>query len=60
MTSDPSSAPASVSSPEWTGDPKARKADFASDCPGAPMLSRGLVDRVGQEQLERAGRLVDA
>ncbi|WP_089099436.1 hypothetical protein [Streptomyces hyaluromycini] len=43
---------------EWTGDPKARKVDFASDYPGAPMLSRGLVDRVGQERLERAGRLV--
>lgn len=43
---------------EWTGDPKARKADFASDYPGAPILSRGLVDRVGQERLEQAGRLV--
>ncbi|MFE5031226.1 hypothetical protein [Streptomyces sp. NPDC056683] len=43
---------------EWTGDPKARKAEFASDYPGAPILSRRLVDRVGQERLEQAGRLV--
>ncbi|MEU5311010.1 hypothetical protein [Streptomyces sp. NPDC021562] len=43
---------------EWTGDPKAPRVEFASDYPGAPILSRRLVDRVGQERLEQAGRLV--
>lgn len=41
----------------WTGDPKAPKAEFASDYPGAPMFSRALADRLG-DQLEKAGHLV--
>lgn len=44
-------------SAEWTGDPKGRKAEFASDYPGAPMFSRRLADRLG-DQLEKAGRLM--
>jgi hypothetical protein len=41
----------------WTGDSKAPGAEFASGCPGAPMLSRALADRLG-EQLGKAGHLV--
>jgi len=42
---------------EWTGDPKARKAEFASDCPGAPILGAGLADRL-REDLEKSGGLL--
>ncbi|MFE2279582.1 hypothetical protein ACFXAE_20565 [Streptomyces sp. NPDC059454] len=42
---------------EWTGDRKGREAEFASDCPGAPVFSRRLAGRLG-DQLEKAGRLV--
>ncbi|MEU4082921.1 hypothetical protein [Streptomyces aureus] len=42
---------------EWTGDPKARKAGFASDYPGAPILAGPLADRL-REDLEKSGGLL--
>ncbi|MFE2532877.1 hypothetical protein [Streptomyces sp. NPDC059371] len=42
---------------EWTGDPKAREAEFVSDCPGAPILGGRLADRL-REDLEKSGRLL--
>ncbi|WP_406841291.1 hypothetical protein ACICHK_22980 [Streptomyces sp. AHU1] len=42
---------------EWTGDPRAREAEFASDCPGAPILGAGLADRL-REGLEKSGGLL--
>ncbi|MFB7247690.1 hypothetical protein ACFCYX_35105 [Streptomyces populi] len=42
---------------EWTGDPKGRKAEFASDYPGAPILGGRLVDHLGAD-LEKSGPLL--
>ncbi|MFI0967422.1 hypothetical protein ACH4S8_39440 [Streptomyces sp. NPDC021080] len=42
---------------EWTGDPKARKAEFASDYPGAPILGGRLADRL-RGDLEASGPLL--
>ncbi len=42
---------------EWTGDPKAREAEFASDYPGAPILGGRLADRL-RDDLEKSGPLL--
>ncbi|WRZ91324.1 hypothetical protein OHB54_20960 [Streptomyces sp. NBC_01007] len=42
---------------EWTGDPSARRAEFASDCPGAPILGGRLADRL-RDDLEKSGSLL--
>ncbi|MET9409459.1 hypothetical protein ABZX90_27390 [Streptomyces sp. NPDC002935] len=42
---------------EWTGDPKARRAEFASDYPGAPILGGRLADRL-RDDLEKSGSLL--
>ncbi|MFF3884574.1 hypothetical protein [Streptomyces sp. NPDC001914] len=42
---------------EWTGDPKARKAEFASDYPGAPILAGPLAERL-RDDLEKSGGLL--
>ncbi|MFF5157483.1 hypothetical protein ACFY3N_14695 [Streptomyces sp. NPDC000348] len=43
---------------DWMGERRWPKGDFASGYPGAPMLSRHLIDRFGTDALRTAGSLV--
>ncbi|GHB15757.1 hypothetical protein GCM10010377_01470 [Streptomyces viridiviolaceus] len=43
---------------EWMGERRWPKGDFPSGYPGAPVLSRRVIDRFGAEPLRAAGSLV--